>query len=516
MSTALVSHPSAPASAVDAHLEALADLTQPVACTINPDGTWQTSPTENAALTLPAISSEQLGSAAFRQRFGLRYAYMAGAMANGIASAELVIAAGQAGFLGSFGAGGLPLPVIDESLTRIRQTLGNTPFACNLLHAPNEPALEDGAIDLFMKHHVRIVEASAYLQLTHAIVRYRLLGARRTTSGIELPNKVIAKVSRVEVATRFAGPPPQKIVDELLAQGAISAEEAACAPFICMSDAVTAEADSGGHTDNRPAFALFPQIVEVVERTARAAKVAVPDVGLGGGIGTPESAAAAFALGAAFIVTGSVNQACIESGSSDRVRELLRQVEQADVTMAPAADMFEMGVKLQVIKRGTMFPMRAQKLYELYRNYDSIEAIPTAERQQVEKTIFRTSMHDIWNGTKEFFNQRDPRQVAKAEADPKHKLALVCRWYLGLSSQWANRGVDERAVDYQIWAGPALGAFNAWTANSHLDEPKKRTLADVALNILRGAAILGRVNALRSAGATVNGVSQITRPEVLA
>ena len=35
--------------------------------------------------------------------------------------------------------------------------------------------------------------------------------------------------------------------------------------------------------------------------------------------------------------------------------------------MAPAADMFEMGVKLQVLKRGTMFPMRAQKLYELYR-----------------------------------------------------------------------------------------------------------------------------------------------------
>ena len=27
--------------------------------------------------------------------------------------------------------------------------------------------------------------------------------------------------------------------------------------------------------------------------------------------------------------------------------------------MAPAADMFEMGVKLQVLKRGTMFPMRA-------------------------------------------------------------------------------------------------------------------------------------------------------------
>lgn len=44
-----------------------------------------------------------------------------------------------------------------------------------------------------------------------------------------------------------------------------------------------------------------------------------------------------------------------------------------DIMMAPAADMFEMGVKLQVLKRGTMFGMRSQKLYEIYENYNSIE-----------------------------------------------------------------------------------------------------------------------------------------------
>ncbi len=44
--------------------------------------------------------------------------------------------------------------------------------------------------------------------------------------------------------------------------------------------------------------------------------------------------------------------------------------------MAPSADMFEMGVKVQVLKTGTMFAMRASKLYELYTKYDSIEADP--------------------------------------------------------------------------------------------------------------------------------------------
>ena len=44
--------------------------------------------------------------------------------------------------------------------------------------------------------------------------------------------------------------------------------------------------------------------------------------------------------------------------------------------MAPSADMFEMGVDVQVLKRGTMFAGRAKRLYELYRAHESIESIP--------------------------------------------------------------------------------------------------------------------------------------------
>ena len=94
-------------------------------------------------------------------------------------------------------------------------------------------------------------------------------------------------------------------------------------------------------------------------------------------------------MGAAYVVTGSVNQACVESGSSDGVRKMPTEAGQADVIMAPAADMFEMGVKVQVLKRGTMFAMRAQKLFDLYKAYPSWEAIPANERVQVEKTQFR-------------------------------------------------------------------------------------------------------------------------------
>ena len=75
-------------------------------------------------------------------------------------------------------------------------------------------------------------------------------------------------------------------------------------------------------------------------------------------------------MGAAYIVTGSVNQACVEAGTSDHVKTLLAQVSMTDVMMAPASDMFEMGVELQVLKRGTMFAPRAKKLYEYSDLYE--------------------------------------------------------------------------------------------------------------------------------------------------
>src|SRR6185436_737084 len=168
---------------------------------------------------------------------------------------------------------------------------------------------------------------------------------------------------------------------------------------------------------NRPAITLLPTILALRERLQGQFKYLTPPrVGLAGGIATPASVAGAFAMGAAYVVTGSVNQACVESGSSDAVRKMLAEAGQADVTMAPAADMFEMGVKVQVLKRGTMFPMRATKLFELYRAYPGWEAIPEAERVQVEKTYFRTTFNDIWEQTKAFFIRRDATQLPKAEA----------------------------------------------------------------------------------------------------
>lgn len=463
---------------------------------------------------LPPFHPAQLGDSGFLADHGLTYPYMTGAMANGIASVEIVEAMGRAGMLGSFGAAGLSVARVTAAVERMQTALAGRPFCVNLIHSPGEPAHEMAIAELLIRRGVERVEASAYLDLSPAIVRYRLAGLSLGADGnVVIQNRVIAKVSRVEVATRFLSPAPARIVAELVSSGQITEQQAQLAQRVPMCDDLTGEADSGGHTDNRPAITLLPTLLALRDRLQAEYRFAKPvRVGLAGGIATPASVAAAFGMGAAYVVTGSVNQACLESGSSDLVRRMLAEAGQADVTMAPAADMFELGVKLQVLKRGTMFPMRAGKLYEIYRQYSHWDSVPAADRAQVEKNLFRASYAEIWKQTREFWLNRDPTQLPRAETDGKHQMALVFRWYLGLSSRWANVGEPDRQVDYQIWCGPAMGAFNEWAKGSPLEKPGQRTVVGVALNLLYGACLQLRQATIRQQGVSLPDTVFPTRP----
>jgi PfaD family protein len=452
-------------------------------------------------IVLPPVLPSHLGDPAFRQAHGVALAYEAGPMANGIASEELVLAMGRQRLLACFGAAGVVPTRLEAAIRRIQQALPDGPYAFNLIHSPSEAALEQRAVDLYLAHGVRTVEASAYLDLTQHVVRYRAAGLRVAPNGrIVANNRVVAKVSRREVAAKFLAPAPGPLLAALAAQGLITPEQAALAAHVPVCDDLTVEADSGGHTDNRPLVCLLPSVLalrdEVHERHGFGEPVRV---GAAGGIGTPEAVLAAFAMGAAYVVTGSINQSCLEAGTSAHTKGLLAQAGMADVIMAPAADMFELGVKVQLLKRGTLFPMRAQRLYELYRTYDSVDAIPADERDRLERQVFRRSLDDVWRDTTAFFTERDPEQLTRAAGNPKRKLALLFRWYLGLSSRWSNAGEPGRETDYQIWCGPAMGAFNDWVRGSYLEAPEQRRVADVAGQLMAGAAYLFRVQQLAAA-----------------
>lgn len=467
---------------------------------------------------VPPIHAENLGDASFCADHGLRFPYVSGGMAAGIGSEAIVEELAKAGMLGIFGAAGLSLPRVEAAIDRIQKNIPGLPYGFNLIHSPHDPSLERGVVELYIQRGVTLAEASAFLDLTINVVRFRTHGIHRGPTGeIVTPNRVMAKVSRVEVASKFLSPPPAKMLSQLIEQGLLTHEQAKLAEQIPIAQDVTAEADSGGHTDNRPSLTLTPTMLQLRDRLQQQFGYAQPlRIGAAGGIATPASTAAAFAMGASYVLVGSINQACVESGTCDVVRQMLAEAEQADTIMCPAADMFEMGVKVQVLKRGTMFAMRATKLYELYREYPSIDAIPANERASIEKTIFKTSLDDVWDQTVKFFQQRDPVQVSKGEKDPKHKMALIFRWYLGQASRWANQGLPDRRMDYQIWCGPAMGAFNEWTKGTFLEKPANRKVATVAFNLLYGGAVMTRVNALCVQGFAVPAAEMHVVPRELA
>jgi trans-AT polyketide synthase/acyltransferase/oxidoreductase domain-containing protein len=476
-----------------------------------------TPPSDSGPELVAAVGSlpaDRLGSAEFRRAHGVDLAYAAGAMANGVAGEELVAALGRKGILAAFGTAGLAPARVASAIDRVQSALPRGPFAFNLIHSPDATALEQALVELYLARRVRTVEASAFMQLTPAIVQYRVAGIEPGDDGAPAAaNRVIAKVSRPEVARQFLSPPPAAMLTDLVSAGRVAAWQARAAAELPMADDVTAEADSAGHTDGQPLVLLLPAMIALRDELQSAERHRQPPrIGAAGGVATPSAAAAAFALGADYVVTGSINQSCVEAATSPAVKALLAQAAMTDVAMAPAADMFELGVQVQVLKRGTLFAMRARRLYDLFTSYDRLEAIPAPERARLQRELFRLPLDTVWEQTRAYFAQHDRELLERAESDPRLRMALTFRWYLGRSSEWAATGDPDRAADYQVWCGPAMGAFNAWAAGSPLADPAGRRADHVAWSLMSGAAQLMRAQALRAQGAVLPAEATQTGP----
>jgi trans-AT polyketide synthase/acyltransferase/oxidoreductase domain-containing protein len=287
-------------------------------------------------------------------------------------------------------------------------------------------------------------------------------------------------------------PPPPDLVAALLKEGRITPQQAELAATVPMSHDVCVEADSGGHTDQAVALAVLPSIQALRDSLQAHYKYAQPiRVGLAGGIGTPQAIAAAFTMGAAFVMTGSINQCTVEAGTSDAVKDMLQAIDVQDTDYAPAGDMFEIGARVQVLRKGVFFPARANKLYELYKNHASLEDIPPPVRTQLEQKYFGRTFDAIWQETRSYLASRGRHAViSAAEAQPKARMAWVFKWYFRNSAQQAMAGNLDHRVDFQVHTGPAMGAFNQWVKGTRLENWRARKVADIGEVLMQSAAQL--------------------------
>ncbi|GAB3555683.1 trans-AT polyketide synthase/acyltransferase/oxidoreductase domain-containing protein [Actinopolyspora lacussalsi] len=448
------------------------------------------------------LRPEELGSPEFRRAHGVRYAYVAGSMYRGIASAELVSRMSRAGLLSYLGTGGCDLAEVEKALAELcEDPVADRPFGVNLLASPQSPDRERELVELCLRHGVTRIEAAAFTGVTPAVVRFRYSGAHRTDDGTPVAVRhVMAKVSRPEVAEEFLAPAPPEIVKSLVERGELSAAEAAVARVLPLADDLCVEADSAGHTDGRAASALFPTMARLrdsaAERYGAGARL-----GAAGGLGTPEALAAAFVMGADFVLTGSVNQCTPEAGTSEEVKDMLASLDVQDTTYAPAGDMFELGARVQVAQRGTLFGPRADRLYRLYRQHGSLEELDRRTAETIQRNWFKLSFEEVWDQTRDYLAAVRPHELESAERDPHHRMARVFRWWFARTNRLAITGESAERVNFQIHCGQAMGAFNRFAADAGMADRRQRHVDEVAELLMTSAAELldRRITVLRPA-----------------
>ncbi|MFM9708647.1 ACP S-malonyltransferase [Streptomyces galilaeus] len=417
-----------------------------------------TPPVRSAVFAAP--TADTLGAATFRERYGLRRAYLLGALYGGISGREMLGAAAKAGLLGFLGAGGLPLDEVDGLLRDLTGELGlGGSFGVNLLYRHGTPEEESALVDLLLRHGVDLVEASGFPLITPALVRFRLKGGR-----------IIAKVSRTDVAAEFLAPPPERLVARLLETGEVTAEEARAAAGRPMADDLCVEADGGWLSSTADLLTLLPAVLRLRDTTATGGHRV--HVGCAGGIGTPEAAGAAFLLGADFVLTGSVNQCSVEAATSAEVKDILQEAREYDVDTAPWGELFDLGVQARYLKRGLFFPARASRLHELWRRHGSLAQLDDETRSQVL---------DRYLGG-------EALAPAAEGSTPEQQLAAVFRGYFTRGFRLAVSGDQRSRVDYLVHCGPAMGAFNQVVADTDLHPWRARRVETIADALMDGAA----------------------------
>ncbi len=440
--------------------------------------------------------STRLGNKDFREAYGVKYSYITGGMYRGIASKELVVQIGKAKMMGFLGTGGLSLSEIEEDIKFIQEELTEgEAYGMNFLHNLENSDEEMKLIELYLEKGIQNIEAASFMKVTLALVYFRVKGLQVNNDKVLCKNRIIAKVFRPEVAELFMRPAPERLINRLLEEGLITQQQAMLAKKVPMSHDICVEADSGGHTDAGVSMVLLPSIQKLKERIGTEYEYKKPiRIGLAGGIGTPQSIACVFMMGADFVMTGSINQCTVEAGTSDIAKDLLQDIDVQDTDYVPDGSMFEIDSKVQVLKKGVLFSARANKLYDLYKKYDSLDQIPETALLKLEKNYFKKPLPDIWNEIKKLLIAKDDYSlIEKAEQNPKKKMALVFGWYFEYCNTLSLSGESDDKLNFQIHTGPALGAFNQWVKGTKLENWKNRHVDEIAIKMMdEGAKILER------------------------
>src|SRR5699024_8160953 len=120
-------------------------------------------------------------------------------------------------------------------------------------------------------------------------------------------------------------------------------------------------------------------------------------------------------------------------------------------------DTMEYGTQVQVLRKGVLFPPRANKLYELYKSHAALDEIDAETAEQVQRRYLKKRFGEVFA---ELRTSLPVEEIERAERDPKHKMALVFRWYFEHALGQALSGSSEGRVEDQCHHWSSAGTSN--------------------------------------------------------
>lgn len=427
--------------------------------------------------------SFSLGSKEFVKDYAVKYPYVAGSMCHGISSAQLVIKMAQAGFLSFLGNNGLPLARIQELIITTKKHLyKDENFGINVDYFAGNSSRKMALIDLSIKHGVHVIEVSNYDQIGLELVKYRANGLEMKNGQITINNKILIKTSLSKTAALFMQPAPLHLLEKLLQQKDITEQQFQLCQQIPMADDICVEGD--GAWINRQAVTMIklPEFMRLRHKFSKKQSNMFKHagqirIGASGGMGTPEAVAMVFAMGADFIVTGSINQCTVEARISDHAKHILQETTTDDTTYAISGELFESGAKSQIINKGSYFSARAQKLYDIYRLHDGLNDVDKKTKKHIEQHFFQRDCDSIID---EIMTHADSKEKAAINNNEKLKMLKVFQWYFNHSRTLAIEGHQKQQKNYQIYCGPSMGAFNQWLEGGPFEKWQNRHVDQIA------------------------------------
>jgi trans-AT polyketide synthase/acyltransferase/oxidoreductase domain-containing protein len=449
-----------------------------------------------APLARDGDAGSLLGSAVFRAAYGLRYAYVVGGMGQCISSAELVIAAAREGVLSFLGSRGVTSEELSRHVQRIRAALTSRDahWGVNIVFDADFPQLDRGYVDWLLREAIDRIEVAGYPAVTRELLRYRFAGRASQRS----PRSLLAKVSHPAVAESFLTRPPEYLLRELIDQGTLSADDAALARDCTCADEIVVSGDSAWSTSRSNPLAVLPAMRHVRERVAARCPAAsrVP-MGVAGGIGCPAGVAAAFALGADFVLTGSINQCTQEANTSSAVKDRLCTVGLEDTHALAGASAWSLGA-IQMLRKGTLFPANARRALTLHEAFQSWDKLGAAERERLERQYCELAMADALSLRSEVLNSFVPQLALVTQNDVYARVAAALHGYFDRAERMAQRGELTEEHQFLVHTGPALAAFNAWCAATPWADWRPRSVGAIARRLMNEAAELLRATAADS------------------